>query len=126
MICAADHVGDAHLDVIHNSAELVGGKSQAIRPFRRSQKHEIFDLVVVHLACTKNDVFKLGPRSEWHPKANRRCLLARRRLTIAAIAADHAPWSRTLLFPCLLGSFPSSSGSASSAGSSPPYFSGGQ
>src|SRR5271154_5514391 len=54
MVGAADHVRDAHVDIVHHHAELIG--RQAVR----AQQDEILDLCVLHLAWAEHRVLKSG------------------------------------------------------------------
>ena len=59
VIGAANDMGDAHVDVIDNSAELVGGQGRpAAGASSRAHEDEILDFVILHFAGTEDGVFE--------------------------------------------------------------------
>ncbi len=65
MIRAANHVRDAHVDVIHHHAELVSRQSV------RAQQNEVFDLLILNFTRAKNCVFEFCDPGSWHEATNR-------------------------------------------------------
>src|ERR1700722_10622047 len=64
MIGAANHVRDVHVDVIDHHAQLISGQSG------RSQQHEIFHLLVLHVARTEDDILEVGYAGTGSEKSN--------------------------------------------------------
>src|SRR5262249_43335844 len=96
MISAANHVCDAHVDVVHHNAKLVHGLPEFLAALARTQQDEILDFIVRKLALAEDRVRKFGRSTEWDFEANRRLCSWRRRFPIAAGAARDAPRPATL------------------------------
>ena len=61
VIGAANHVRDAHVDVVDDDAELVHGHGRnLLRTFGRAEKNEVFDFVVVEFAVAEHGVVNFG------------------------------------------------------------------
>ncbi len=65
MIGAANDVRDAHVDVVHDHAELVRGHAV------RAQQDEIFDVRVLHFARAEDGVFEFRRTRARRLEANR-------------------------------------------------------
>src|SRR5260370_11514302 len=81
VIGAANHVGDAHVHVVHDDAHLVHGLAEffilsgdrrAVNAFARTDQDEVFDFVVGKFAFAKNGVEKFGGATQRHFEAHRR------------------------------------------------------
>src|ERR1700680_3753564 len=94
MVGAANHVRDAHIDVVNPPAELIHRLTEFFVALSGAQQHEILDFIVGKFALAKNRVEKFGRAAGWHAKTNRRLSARSRRLAVAASAADHAAWAR--------------------------------
>ena len=98
MVGAANDVGDAHFDVVDNSAEVIGGQGgPSGASSGRAQENEILDLVVLRLRGDRrrrrsNRV--VSPRG--HAKTNGRTLIGGGGLTFAARTASDAPCASLL------------------------------
>jgi hypothetical protein len=82
----------AHIDVVDHSAELVRGQGSSASGSGRTEKDEIFDLVVLDFARAEDGVFETGRYTERHTETHRRILLAARRLPVTARAANDSPY----------------------------------
>ncbi len=85
-------MGDAHVNVVDNSAELVGGQGgPAAGAASRAHEDEILDFVILHFAGTKDGVFESGRCAQRDAKAYGRILIGGGGLAFAATAANDAP-----------------------------------
>src|SRR5437870_4216860 len=103
MVGPANHVRDAHVDVIDHRPELVHGLPKFFVAFAGAQQDEIFDFVVGKLALAKHRVCKFGRPSNGHPKADRGFRPGRRGLAAAAGAAGNAARSASFWLFILSG-----------------------
>src|ERR1700674_75631 len=102
MVSSADDVGYLHFDVVHDSAQLIGGQGGGglVCP-RRTHEDEILDLVVANFARAKYGVVKAGRSSQRHEEADRWIFGRIGGSTLAATAARNAPFG--LAFGAILG-----------------------
>src|ERR1700735_5014772 len=66
MVGAANHMRDAHIDVVHHYAKLIGGQT------RRTQQYEVLDFGILHVSWTEDRIFKMGGACARSAKTNRR------------------------------------------------------
>ena len=86
-------VGDAHIDVVDNSAELISGQGgPATGAASRAHENKILDFVILHFAGTKHGVFEARGGAQRYAKAYGRILIGGGGLTLAATAANDAPY----------------------------------
>ena len=91
VVGAANHVRDAHLDVVHHGAELIRRQPGSLIAARGAQQDKVLDLFVCELSPPKNRVLKFGSPAERYLEADRGLCVLRGWLAVAASAADHAP-----------------------------------
>jgi hypothetical protein len=82
----------AHIDVVDHSAELVRGQGSSAPGSGRTEKDEIFDLVVLDFARAEDGVFETGRYAERHAKTYGWILIAARRLPLTAGTANDSPY----------------------------------
>ena len=92
VVGAANHVSDAHIDVVDHHAHLVHGLAEFFVAFSGTQQNEILDFFVGKLAFTKDRVEKFRRFAKGNFETHRRLRPGRRWLAIAArTARDAAP-----------------------------------
>ena len=96
MVGPANHLRNAHVDVIDHRTELVHGLPKFFVAFAGAQQDEIFDFVVGKLALAKHRVCKIGRPANGHLKANRGFRAGGRGLAVAAGAARNPARSASL------------------------------
>ncbi len=101
MIGPANDVRDAHVDIVHDDAQLIRGAAVHLALLGRAQKNEILNLIVGNFARTENGVLELRDRAERDAETNRRVFSAKSGFALAARAARDA--ARTLLFFRVIG-----------------------
>ena len=93
VVGAANDMGDAHLDVVDNSAKLIGGQGgPAAGAASRAHEDEILDFVILHFAGTKHGVFESRSGAQRNAKAYGWILMGGGGLAFAATAANDAPY----------------------------------
>src|SRR5258706_3560219 len=103
MVGAANHVRDAHVDVIHDGAELVSWRAHFLAFLGRTQENEILDLFVGHFARAEHRVIEFRHGPERNAEANRGVPDTQPGLAFPAGATRYAP--RPRIFFCVLGFF---------------------
>src|ERR1700733_3183037 len=89
VVGAADHVGDAHVDVVDDDAHLVGGHAPFFAVFAGTEEDEVFDLFVVEFAVAEDGVAEEG-FSGGDAETDGGFYAGIRRFAVAARAADDA------------------------------------
>src|SRR2546430_266716 len=87
MIRAANHVRDAHVDVVDYDAELVHRLAKFLVAFAGAQQDEILDLIIGKFALAKHRVRKSRRSTSGNLEADRRLRARCRGLAVAARTA---------------------------------------
>jgi len=110
VVGAPNHVGNAHVDVVHHGGQLIGGQSATGAACTGgTQQNEVLDLVVAYFARAKDGIFELSGAACRRAETYGRALIGIGRLAVAATAAT---MRRDSVF----------SAAPSSAASPPAYF----
>ncbi len=98
VIRATNDVGDAHIDVVDDHAQLIHGLAEFLLTFSGAQQDKVLDFLVRKLAFTEHRVDKFRRFTQRNFEAHRWLHTGSRRFAIAARTARDAAWPASLWF----------------------------
>src|SRR5882762_1984677 len=96
VVCPANHVADAHVDVVDHNSQLIHGLTKFFIALARAQQHEVLDFVIGEFALAEHRVDEFGRPAGWHAKTNGGLNARRGWLAVSTRAAHDAAWPSRL------------------------------
>ena len=103
MVGTANHVGDAHVDVVNDDAELIHGLAELFVAFSGAQEDEIFDFVVREFRFAKNHIGEFRHATQGNFETHGWLRAGSGRLAVPASTARDAARAAALGFFVLAG-----------------------